>query len=120
MVRLMLTLAPISCVLAAVGMSELLRVFSANIKLHNQRAQPLPAAPADEPPQHQERVRAVPPRPVPAMPAQASMVVLAAAAALLVFFSMHATFVASEAYSSPSIVLGAPVRACARPPAAQR
>jgi dolichyl-diphosphooligosaccharide--protein glycosyltransferase len=88
MVRLMLTLAPIACVLAAIGLSSIMTRFSALLKGSMQDA---PATSKN----------------VPSLSPALSIMVLAGAAWLLVLFSYHATYVSSMAYSSPSIVIDA-------------
>jgi dolichyl-diphosphooligosaccharide--protein glycosyltransferase len=88
MVRLMLTLAPIACVLAAIGLSSIMTRFSALLKGAMQDA---PATSKN----------------VPSLSPALSIMVLAGAAWLLVLFSYHATYVSSMAYSSPSIVIDA-------------
>jgi dolichyl-diphosphooligosaccharide--protein glycosyltransferase len=88
MVRLMLTLAPIACVLAAIGLSSIMTRFSALLKGSMQDA------PATS-------------KSVPSLSPALSIMVLAGAAWLLVLFSYHATYVSSMAYSSPSIVIDA-------------
>jgi dolichyl-diphosphooligosaccharide--protein glycosyltransferase len=89
MVRLMLTLAPIACVLAAIGLSSLLTRFSAIIKEHKLFAGPSASS-----------------KPHAVSPSLALMVLIGGTL-LLVMFSYHATYVSSMAYSSPSIVIDA-------------
>ncbi len=86
MVRLMLTLAPIACILAAIGLSTILARFSALIKQatlfkSNKNHSSL-------------------------SPSLSAMVVLGIGV-LLLLFSYHASYVSSIAYSSPSIVIDA-------------
>ena len=88
MVRLMLTLAPIACVLAAIGLSNILTRFSALIKNSNMMTGQTTKNTAQL---------------SPAM----SLLVIAGSVALLLMFSYHATYVSSMAYSSPSIVIDA-------------
>eukprot|EP00428_Durinskia_dybowskii_P075153 CAMPEP_0170417528 /NCGR_PEP_ID=MMETSP0117_2-20130122/33761_1 /TAXON_ID=400756 /ORGANISM="Durinskia baltica, Strain CSIRO CS-38" /LENGTH=868 /DNA_ID=CAMNT_0010675713 /DNA_START=73 /DNA_END=2676 /DNA_ORIENTATION=+ len=87
MVRLMLTLAPIACVLAAIGLSSIMTRFSAFLK------NSMSSAPAS--------------KNTPTLSPALSVLVLGGAAWLLVMFSYHATYVSSMAYSSPSIVIDA-------------
>ncbi len=87
MVRLMLTLAPIACVLAAIGLSSIMTRFSAFLK-----------GSFGPPPANKN---------TPTLSPALSVIVLGGAAALLVMFSYHATYVSSMAYSSPSIVIDA-------------
>lgn len=89
MVRLMLTLAPIACVLAAIGLSSILTRFSALIKTSPMVTGTLSSKNSAS------------------LSPALSLLVLAGAAALLLMFSYHATYVSSMAYSSPSIVIDA-------------
>ena len=89
MVRLMLTLAPIACVLAAIGLSSILTRFSAMIKSSTMVTGSLPS------------------KNVATLSPALSLLVLAGAAGMLLMFSYHATYVSSMAYSSPSIVIDA-------------
>jgi len=88
MVRLMLTLAPIACILGAVGLSAILRRFSIVIR----ESSIFQAA-------GNAKVSAISPT--------VSLLVLTAATAMLTTFSSHSTYVSSIAYSSPSIVIDA-------------
>lgn len=89
MVRLMLTLAPIACVLAAIGLSSIMTRFSALIKnsFSTSSAASKPSTSSLSP--------------------ALSLMVLGGSAALLLMFSYHASYVSSMAYSSPSIVIDA-------------
>eukprot|EP01038_Epipyxis_sp_PR26KG_P014595 gene14595-19601_t len=89
MVRLMLTLAPIACVLAAIGLSSILTRFSALIK----SSSTVTGAPV--------------PKNIASLSPALSLIVIAGSASLLMMFSYHATYVSSMAYSSPSIVIDA-------------
>jgi len=90
MVRLMLTLAPIACILAAIGISTILRRFSAILAFEG-------AGPTQHPESKKKResMKGV------------SLLVIGALGALLCLFGYHATYVSSIAYSSPSIVIDA-------------
>ena len=130
MVRLMLTLAPAACMLAAVGLSEVLNTFAGHVwlALSEEGAAALAAAEAKgdasasgssssakrggskkKKSSKDEGLSALltstykgPMVPFP-IPVAAS--VLLGILSLLCFYALHATYVASEAYSSPSIVL---------------
>jgi dolichyl-diphosphooligosaccharide--protein glycosyltransferase len=91
MVRLMLTLAPIACVLAAIGLSSILTRFSAIIKEHKMFTG---AAVAN-------------PKSAHTLSPSLALLVLGGSVMLLMMFSYHATYVSSMAYSSPSIVIDA-------------
>eukprot|EP00027_Filamoeba_sp_ATCC50430_P007582 CAMPEP_0168559388 /NCGR_PEP_ID=MMETSP0413-20121227/10497_1 /TAXON_ID=136452 /ORGANISM="Filamoeba nolandi, Strain NC-AS-23-1" /LENGTH=700 /DNA_ID=CAMNT_0008590613 /DNA_START=1 /DNA_END=2103 /DNA_ORIENTATION=+ len=86
MVRLMLVLAPVACILSAIGISSTLETFMRFIK-----------------PKAQNRKTGV------QFPIQKEVAyaVITAVTFLLVFYTFHCTWVTSEAYSSPSIVLAA-------------
>lgn len=94
MVRLMLTLAPIACILGGIGMSAILTRFSALIQVSNYFSkQPVTDATA-------KTSTAV-------LSPSLSIMVMAGATFMLLMFSYHATYVSSIAYSSPSIVIDA-------------
>lgn len=90
MVRLMLTLAPIACILSAIGISGIMTRFSALIKTNEAVTGVKPKAAA-----------------APALSPALSLLVIGGSAMLLLMFSYHATYVSSIAYSSPSIVIDA-------------
>jgi dolichyl-diphosphooligosaccharide--protein glycosyltransferase len=83
MVRLMLVLAPAACVLAAIGVSQTLKTYMKAIKKKQRRKK-------------QDGV-----------PIEVSIVMIMGITFLLLFYVIHCTWVTSEAYSSPSIVLAA-------------
>jgi len=84
MVRLMLVLAPVSCVLAAIGISSTLETYARYLKPR---------------PKKDETIFPI--------QKELSYVMFAGITMLLVFYTFHCTWVTSEAYSSPSIVLAA-------------
>jgi len=86
---LMLVLAPIACVIAAIGLSATLKTYTAYLK-------PLPAGKA-----------AKSTRPTFPVQTEIAVVMVAGITVLLVFYTLHCSWVTSEAYSSPSIVLAA-------------
>lgn len=88
MVRLMLTLAPIACVLAAIGLSSVISRFAALVKNSSMMSGESNKNNADLSP-------------------SLSLLVLAGSTGMLLLFSYHATYVSSMAYSSPSIVIDA-------------
>jgi hypothetical protein len=91
MVRLMLTLAPVACILGAVGMSGVLNAAVGQLK----KSWRVLFGPANGNPGSA------------VVPVSLSTVVAGGIYVLTIFYALHATFVSSEAYSSPSIVLGA-------------
>jgi len=92
MVRLMLVLAPISCVLSAVAISATLKQYMKLIR----------ATPIDKDKKDKDKKEGV-----DKMQQQIAFVMVIGLTALLFFYVFHCTWVTSEAYSSPSIVLAA-------------
>ena len=91
---LLLYIAPIACILGAIGMSAILTRFSALIKVSH-----IFAKPVTSPETGKSTVSTLSP--------SLSIMVLSGATFLLLMFSYHATYVSSIAYSSPSIVIDA-------------
>jgi dolichyl-diphosphooligosaccharide--protein glycosyltransferase len=85
MVRLMLVLAPVACVLAAIGVSSTLETYARYLKPRTTKKDEI-TYPIQK---------------------ELSYVMFAGVTMLLVFYTFHCTWVTSEAYSSPSIVLAA-------------
>eukprot|EP01041_Mallomonas_annulata_P010990 gene10990-22967_t len=110
MVRLMLTLAPIACILGAIGMSAILTRFSALIKVSNFFSKPTEATSTSNATANTSSSTSTP---ISSSKASAtlspslSLMILGGATFLLLMFSYHATYVSSIAYSSPSIVIDA-------------
>eukprot|EP00752_Nemacystus_decipiens_P005830 g5269.t1 len=96
MVRLMLTLAPIACILAAVGMSSVLHRFSALLRFGGGGggANGGPGAASGQ-------------QAGAGIGRGLALAVTIGATLLMCFFSMHSSYVSSLAYSSPSIVIEA-------------
>lgn len=84
MVRLMLVLAPIACVTGSIAASTTLKTYMKHVR---------PSKRASEKTSGIQR--------------EVALVMVVGMTALLFFFVMHCTWVTSEAYSSPSIVLAA-------------
>ncbi|CAN0267865.1 unnamed protein product, partial [Ectocarpus sp. 12 AP-2014] len=101
MVRLMLTLAPIACILAAVGMSSLLQRFTALLRFGGGggggkgRASAAAGSSGGSQPAAAGVGRGL------------AFAVTLGATLLMCFYSMHSSYVSSLAYSSPSIVIEA-------------
>jgi dolichyl-diphosphooligosaccharide--protein glycosyltransferase len=87
MVRLMLVLAPVACVLGAVAITSTLQTYM----------------------QYLNRPKGTRGKAIPSFPIQKelSYTMVFGISLLLVFYAWHCTWVTSEAYSSPSIVLAA-------------
>lgn len=98
MVRLMLVLAPVMCVLSGIAISHLLSKYIRNVDTSGSSAggsKPLDAKKAKKFEQQS---------PMKSEIANAFVVVITL---LLITYTFHCTWVTSEAYSSPSIVLSA-------------
>uniref|UniRef100_V5GLQ0 Dolichyl-diphosphooligosaccharide--protein glycosyltransferase subunit STT3A n=1 Tax=Ixodes ricinus TaxID=34613 RepID=V5GLQ0_IXORI len=89
MVRLMLVLAPVMCILAGIGVSAMLTTYSKQMD----------AVPVDKKGRKHEGNYF--------MRSEVAQGFVAMMSILLVSYTMHCTWVTSEAYSSPSIVLSA-------------
>ena len=130
MVRLMLTLAPIACILAAIGLSAIMTSFSTSIKssfalrsiTRRTKADTSVTAAAGGASASASASSAVAENvtvdvagavddtavdSAPFMSSSLSIMVLLGCSALLLSFSYHATYASSVAYSSPSIVIEA-------------
>eukprot|EP00300_Choanocystis_sp_HF-7_P025024 c26662_g1_i1.p2 GENE.c26662_g1_i1~~c26662_g1_i1.p2 ORF type:complete len:721 (+),score=171.93 c26662_g1_i1:34-2163(+) len=92
MVRLMLVLAPIACVISALGLSSVLSGFMRNIR-RGASASRRPAKKGDDS--------------GPEYTTELSMLIVFFLSLLMVAYVFHCVWVTSEAYSSPSIVLAA-------------
>jgi len=90
MVRLMLVLAPIACVLGGIAVSETLRTYMKYIRPRPFGVSKTKDTAADLP-----------------LAKEIGYVMIAGTTMLLVLYVFHCTWVTSEAYSSPSIVLAA-------------
>merc|ERR1711936_1065043 len=90
MVRLMLVLAPVMCVLGGIGMSAVLTTYMKNL---------------DNPLAKEKKNKKIESNYPLKNEIASSMVVLMTV--FLIFYAFHCTWVTSEAYSSPSIVLSA-------------
>eukprot|EP00600_Ochromonadales_sp_CCMP1393_P000988 CAMPEP_0174980286 /NCGR_PEP_ID=MMETSP0004_2-20121128/15269_1 /TAXON_ID=420556 /ORGANISM="Ochromonas sp., Strain CCMP1393" /LENGTH=915 /DNA_ID=CAMNT_0016231941 /DNA_START=125 /DNA_END=2872 /DNA_ORIENTATION=- len=123
MVRLMLTLAPIACVLAAIGLSSIMSRFSALLKIglgasspsSNSSSAAISSSTSSSGSASSSATQASKSSSSSSSSAAANttlspalaLMVLGGAASLLIMFSYHATYVSSMAYSSPSIVIDA-------------
>lgn len=114
MVRLMLTLAPAACMLAAIGISGLLNTMASHTKLGiaeslKKEEEDVPAVTKStstkRSAQKEKKSLAKKAQEFVPLPVPLTITVLIGVLGLLGFYAMHAVYVASEAYSSPSIVL---------------
>lgn len=97
MVRLMLTLTPVICVAAAIALSKLFDVYMNVVDLF----ETAPAAPSEEPTKKQSKKE----KSFPLLQLLTRALVLVSFVYYLVYFVLHCTWVTSNAYSSPSVVL---------------
>jgi len=105
MVRLMLVLAPVSCVLSGIAVSKTLRTYTAQIKEPNvEITTPTVNQPIDKKLKKKKEGEETS---VFAIKREIALVMVIGIIALLSFYVIHCTWVTSEAYSSPSIVLAA-------------
>jgi len=98
MVRLMLVLAPVACVLAGIGISSVLQTYMKNIDP--------PAASTGQKPVSNKKAKTEADKSYPIKNEVATGMVLLVTF-FLITYTFHCTWVTSEAYSSPSIVLSA-------------
>jgi dolichyl-diphosphooligosaccharide--protein glycosyltransferase len=107
MVRLMLTLAPIACILSAIGISAILTKLSAMIKNSHIAAMMTSFKTSNtESDVNNDKENSNKNSYVIFSPSLAVIIILAMTSVLLMF-NYHATFAASVAYSSPSVVIDA-------------
>lgn len=88
MVRLMLVLAPVMCILAGIGASSVLTVYMRNLDINKK----------------EKKTKKFEQYPVKNEVASAVVIMISV---FLLMYTFHCTWVTSEAYSSPSIVLAA-------------
>lgn len=86
MVRLMLVLAPIACVMSAIGLSSVLETYMRHLKPVRIKGKPELMYPIQN---------------------EVAYLMIAGISVLFILYTFHCTWVTSEAYSSPSIVLAA-------------
>lgn len=97
MVRLMLVLAPVACILAGIGISSVLSTYMKNVELSSSQQ---PAKPQSS----RKAKQADPSYPIKN---EVATFMVALVTFFLITYTFHCTWVTSEAYSSPSIVLSA-------------
>jgi len=96
MVRLMLVLAPVMCILSAIAVSSLLNRYMPHVD----------PPPATAPPTDRRKARAAQ-EPPSVWTHRVAQGFVAMMSVMLMTYTMHCSWVTSEAYSSPSIVLSA-------------
>ena len=99
MVRLMLVLAPIMCVVGGIGVSSVLSLYMRNYIDHNSKQSSAKSASSKKYSSYNDS----------SYPAKSEVAagVIGCLTLFLAMYAMHCVWVTSEAYSSPSIVLGA-------------
>lgn len=95
MVRLMLVLAPVMCVLSGITVSHLLSKYIASVDTSSSQKN-IDAKKAKKYEQQQSGVKS-----------EIAIAFVGVITAMLITYTFHCTWVTSEAYSSPSIVLSA-------------
>jgi len=97
MVRLMLVLAPVACILAGIGISSVLSTYMKNIDLTS----------STQTAQKQSNRKGKSSDPSYPIKNEVATFMVALVTFFLITYTFHCTWVTSEAYSSPSIVLSA-------------
>jgi len=103
MVRLMLVLAPVACVLAGIGISAVLNTYMKNFDLSSATSS-TPAAAPTKVSSKKAKQTGDPTHPIKNEVATGMVLLMTF---FLITYTFHCTWVTSEAYSSPSIVLSA-------------
>lgn len=96
MVRLMLVLAPVMCILSGITVSHLLSKYIKSVDTSGQLAKQMDAKKSSKKFEQQ-----------PGVKNEIAVSFVALMTFLLITYTFHCTWVTSEAYSSPSIVLSA-------------
>ncbi|OMJ22395.1 Dolichyl-diphosphooligosaccharide-protein glycosyltransferase subunit stt3 [Smittium culicis] len=107
MVRLILTLTPIVCILAAIGVSELFNVYL-DFRVVQKRKSLKPSSPSDSKdstPASQPIDNSTQYFSLTSINNLVKLFVVSGFSLLLIVFQFHSTWVTSNAYSSPSVVL---------------
>jgi dolichyl-diphosphooligosaccharide--protein glycosyltransferase len=109
MVRLMLVLAPAACMLSAIGLSQTLKTYFQVIKMREFEAKEEQVKKQIKLSQSSKKASTSTSQPSEskAIPSELSWLVIIGISFLLFLYVVHCTWVTSEAYSSPSIVLAA-------------
>jgi dolichyl-diphosphooligosaccharide--protein glycosyltransferase len=112
MIRLMLVIAPAACVLAAIGVSEILRKMSKSIRLHftdfNKEVEEEDKEEEDKSAKKSaDKKQADKRKPLKKkrIPFDVAICVVAFFVYFLSSYVYHSTYIAAEAYSSPSIIM---------------
>lgn len=115
MIRLMLVVAPAACVLAAIGISEILRKMSKSIRASMSEKAALEEEAAEAPAAEDDKKKPAKPVKKPAgdkngkkkryIPTDIAIGVIMFLIWFLTSYVYHSTYMAAEAYSSPSIIL---------------
>ena len=105
MIRLMLVIAPAACVLAAIGISEILRKMSKAIKAALLEKKPVAEEAAEEAPKGKQAAGKGKRVTKKRLPYDVAIVTILFLIYFLSSYVYHSTYMAAEAYSSPSIIL---------------
>lgn len=108
MVRLMLVLAPAACILSAIGVSQVLKTYTSVVKSkESSEASPSSSKKSTASTAAASGSASSTSTSPSALPSILSWVMIFFITLMLFFYILHCTWVTSEAYSSPSIVLAA-------------
>eukprot|EP00163_Fabomonas_tropica_P017688 TRINITY_DN3141_c0_g1_i1.p1 TRINITY_DN3141_c0_g1~~TRINITY_DN3141_c0_g1_i1.p1 ORF type:complete len:580 (+),score=201.53 TRINITY_DN3141_c0_g1_i1:107-1741(+) len=109
MVRLMLVLAPVACVVGAIGISSTLQRYIKDVKPSPKAsgADALATTAGNKPSSGKTSKKALARKNEDAGKREIAIVVIAGLTFMLFMYSIHCCWVTQEAYSSPSIVLAA-------------
>lgn len=106
MVRLLLVLAPAACMLSAIGISQTLKTYFRVIKIRETEAKEEKVEQVTTTKKGASK-KSTKSEETKGIPSELAWIMIAGITVLLFFYVMHCTWVTSEAYSSPSIVLAA-------------
>ena len=106
MVRLMLVLAPVACVLSGIAISKTLRTYTSQVKEITVDPVSNTTSTSNDK-KKKKKTESEEKSNTFAMKREVSLVMIFGIFFLLIFYVFHCTWVTSEAYSSPSIVLAA-------------
>ncbi|KAK9508465.1 hypothetical protein O3M35_006018 [Rhynocoris fuscipes] len=110
MVRLMLTLTPVVCILSGIAFSKLLEIFLKDednppVEKYNEDHDGSPTRLLYEKGGKLRKVKAEQVRDTEGLGSNIRSIIIVGTLAMLLMFAVHSTWVTSNAYSSPSIVL---------------
>ena len=114
MIRLMLVLAPVTCIIAAIAVSELMRMAMKSIRIYITQGQEDSSAAIgdgyssmfdESSPKKKEKYVPKSVKPKSRIPVDSAIMIIVFMLFTLKNYIYHSTMLASEAYSSPSIIM---------------